>query len=202
VAARRGILGSLGAAALIAAAAGAAAASGPAGRLMAPGELRVPGFAVQGAPTTSGIAYFEADTCTPRERATVARLTSEGFQQVSRRFFTSRSGGADSLVLRFRTAAGARRAMADALVQPVACAGSVYRNTGSIRVPGVTGARGVLRSITVQGDPYAPAGRGALIVLARGRVLYQTGIEQYDPSAASPGPLLAAAAGRWLRRVT
>jgi hypothetical protein len=40
-----------------------------------------------------------------------------------------------------------------------------------------------------------------MVVLARGRLLYQTGIEQYDAGAANPGPLLAAAARRWLGRV-
>lgn len=102
-------------------------------------------------------------------------------------------------MLQFKTAAGARTAMAHALAQPVTCPGSVSRNAGSIRVAGVPGAKGVVRSITQPGAPYP--GRRAMIVDARGRLLYQTGIERYDPSAANPGPLLAAAAGRWLARV-
>jgi hypothetical protein len=193
----------------LAAAAGVAAAAGPLGaapaptsgslaeRVMRPGELRIPSYRASGPVTEAGIAYFRGDTCAPRLRRTLQLFRAEGFQRLGRRFFESPTGGADSVVLRFATAAGARRAMADALRQPVSCAGSRYLNAGTLPVPGVPAARGVLRAIRAGGD----AGRGAVIVLARGRILYQTGIEEYGPRAADPGPLLAAAARRWLRRV-
>jgi hypothetical protein len=200
---RRALVGSVVAIALAAAAAGAPAGAAPAasgsltGRVMSPGELRIPGFQASGPVTEAGIAFFRGDTCAPRLRKTLQQFRTEGFQRLARRFFQSQSGGADSIVMRFATAAGARRAMADALRPPVSCAGSRYLNAGPLAVPGVPGARGVRRTTQAGAD----AGRGAVIVLARGRLLYQTGIEDSGPLPADPGPLLAAAARRWLGRV-